>query len=96
MCIQYIKKRIGVYLPILLLAVSQSSCVNDNRINEKYVTFEFGEEAPKLLIPVTLQDSIPAKFVFDTGGKAKQPKNCRVYAQHRQVQNLHRARTHSR
>ena len=67
MCIQYIKKRIGVYLPILLLAVSQSSCVNDNRINEKYVTFEFGEEAPKLLIPVTLQDSIPAKFVFDTG-----------------------------
>lgn len=67
MCIQYIKKTIGVYLPILLLAVSQSSCVNDNRINEKYVTFEFGEEAPKLLIPVTLQDSIPAKFVFDTG-----------------------------
>lgn len=67
MCIQYIKKRIGVYLPILLLAVSQSSCVNDNRINEKYVTFEFGEEAPKLLIPVILQDSIPAKFVFDTG-----------------------------
>lgn len=67
MCIQSIKKTIGVYLPILLLAVSQSSCVNDNRINEKYVTFEFGEEAPKLLIPVTLQDSIPAKFVFDTG-----------------------------
>lgn len=67
MCIQYIKKTIGVYLPILLLAVSQSSCVNDNRINEKYVTFEFGEEAPKLLIPVTLQDSIPARFVFDTG-----------------------------
>ena len=67
MCIQYIKKTMGVYLPILLLAVSQSSCVNDNRINEKYVTFEFGEEAPKLLIPVTLQDSIPARFVFDTG-----------------------------
>lgn len=67
MCIQYIKKTIGVYLPILLLAVSQSRCVNDNRINEKYVTFEFGEEAPKLLIPVTLQDTIPARFVFDTG-----------------------------
>ena len=57
----------GAYLLTFLLAVSQSSCDTADKVNGKYVTFEFGEEAPKLLIPVTLQDSIPAKLVFDTG-----------------------------
>ena len=57
----------GTYLLILLLMLSQSSCDTADKVNGKYVTFEFGEEAPKLLIPVTLQDSIPAKLVFDTG-----------------------------
>ena len=57
----------GAYLLIFLLAVSQSSCDTADKVNGKYVTFEFGEEAPKLLIPVTLQDSIPAKLVLDTG-----------------------------
>ena len=62
-----INKTMSVYLLILLLAISQSSCDAGNKINEKHIPFEFGDEAPKLLIPVTLQDSIPAKLVFDTG-----------------------------
>ena len=62
-----INKTMSVYLLILLLAISQSSCDAGNKINEKHIPFEFSEEAPRLLIPVTLQDSIPAKLVFDTG-----------------------------
>ena len=62
-----INKTMSVYLLILLLAISQSSCDAGNKINEKHIPFEFSDEAPKLLIPVTLQDSIPAKLVFDTG-----------------------------
>ena len=62
-----INKTMSVYLLILLLAISQSSCDAGNKINEKHIPFEFSEEAPRLLIPVTLQDSIPAKLFFDTG-----------------------------
>ena len=57
----------GAYLLIFLLAVSQSSCDTADKVNGKYVTFEFSDEFPRLLIPVTLQDSIPAKLVLDTG-----------------------------
>ena len=62
-----INKTMSVYLLILLLAISQSSCDAGNKINEKHIPFEFSDEIPNLLIPVTLQDSIPAKLVFDTG-----------------------------
>ena len=57
----------SVYLLILLFAISQSNCDAGNKIDEKYISFEFSNDAPKLLIPVTLQDSIPAKLVLDTG-----------------------------
>ena len=57
----------GTYLLILLLMLSHISCNASNKENEKHIPFEFSDEIPKLLIPVTLQDSIPAKLVFDTG-----------------------------
>lgn len=57
----------GAYLLIFLLAVSQSSCDTADKVNGKYVTFEFSDEFPRLLIPVTLQDSIPTKLFLDTG-----------------------------
>ena len=66
MCSKYIGLT-GAYLLILLLAVSHNNCNTANIVNEKYVTFEFSDESPNLVIPVTLQDSIPAKLIFDTG-----------------------------
>ena len=62
-----INRAMSVYLLILLFAISQSNCDAGNKIDEKYISFEFSNDAPKLLIPVTLQDSIPAKLVLDTG-----------------------------
>ena len=59
-------KHWGIYL-LCSLAVLHISCDSANKVEEKHIPFEFGDEAPKLLIPVTLQDSIPAKLVFDTG-----------------------------
>ena len=59
-------KHWGIYL-LCSLAVLHISCDNANKVEEKHIPFEFGEEAPRLLIPVTLQDSIPAKLVLDTG-----------------------------
>ena len=67
MCFQYINRITGACLLILLLAVSHNSCDIANTVNEKYVTFEFNDEYPNLVIPVTLQDSISAKLIFDTG-----------------------------
>lgn len=66
MCSKYIGLT-GAYLLILLLAVLHNNCNTANIVNEKYVTFEFSDESPNLVIPVTLQDSIPAKLIFDTG-----------------------------
>ncbi len=57
----------GTYLLILLLMLSHISCNASNKENEKHIPFEFSDEIPNLLIPVTLQNSIPAKLVFDTG-----------------------------
>lgn len=57
----------GTYLLILLLAVSHSSCDTVDRVNEKYVAFELSDESPNIVVPVTLQDSIPARLIFDTG-----------------------------
>lgn len=57
----------GTYLLILLLMLSHISCNASNKENEKHIPFEFSDEIPNLLISVTLQDSIPAKLVFDTG-----------------------------
>ena len=59
-------KHWGIYL-LCSLAVLHISCDSANKVEEKHIPIEFGDEAPKLLIPVTLQDSIPAKLVFDTG-----------------------------
>lgn len=58
-------KHWGIYL-LCSLAVLHISCDSANKVEEKHIPFEFGEEAPRLLIPVTLQDSIPAKLVFAT------------------------------
>ena len=59
-------KHWGIYL-LCSLAVLHISCDSANKVEEKHIPFEFGDEAPRLLIPVTLQDSIPAKLVLDTG-----------------------------
>ena len=59
-------KHWGIYL-LCSLAVLHISCDSANKVEEKHIPFEFSEEAPRLLIPVTLQDSIPAKLVLDTG-----------------------------
>lgn len=59
-------KHWGIYL-LCSLAVLHISCDSANKVEEKHIAFEFGDEAPRLLIPVTLQDSIPAKLVLDTG-----------------------------
>ena len=59
-------KHWGIYL-LCSLAVLHISCDSANKVEEKHIPFEFSKEAPRLLIPVTLQDSIPAKLVLDTG-----------------------------
>ena len=59
-------KHWGIYL-LCSLAVLHISCDSANKVEEKHIPFEFSDEFPRLLIPVTLQDSIPAKLVLDTG-----------------------------
>lgn len=53
---------------LFLLVVLHNSCGNANKVNEEqHIAFKFSDEAPYLVIPVTLQDSIPANLIFDTG-----------------------------
>lgn len=50
------------------LAVLHNSCDSANNVNEgQHIAFGFSDEAPYLVMPVTLQDSIPANLLFDSG-----------------------------
>lgn len=51
-----------------LLAILHNSCDSAKEVNEEQrIAFKFSDEAPYLVIPVTLQDSIPANLLFDSG-----------------------------
>lgn len=53
---------------LFLLAVLHNSCDSAKEVNEEQrIAFKFSDGAPYLVIPVTLQDSIPANLIFDTG-----------------------------